>query len=158
MGLPWHSPLPFSIAQRNPRSVAWKRQHQQEQEQKGYTRWGFSSSCLGCRFSFSCNKTPLKEFFWTQHGQHVLNWEICWDAYNNKPTFHPFAVSYRPRINFKKYQEGFLPRFILVQWFTDWRVSLTYKRSIYYCSGLLREDKGCFMIFIWYMKISQSRL
>lgn len=38
----------------------------------GYTKWRFSSRCFGCRFSFSCNKTPLIEFFWTQHGQNVL--------------------------------------------------------------------------------------
>lgn len=37
-----------------------------------YTKWGFSSRCFGRRFSFSCNKTPLIEFFWTQHGQKML--------------------------------------------------------------------------------------
>lgn len=37
-----------------------------------YTKWGFSSRCFGRRFSFSCNKTPLSEFFWTHYGQKVL--------------------------------------------------------------------------------------
>lgn len=77
MIVPCFSSPSFGIAQRSPHlqyesTRTSKSQQQQQKKKKGYTRWGFSSSCLGCRFSFSCNKTPLMEFFWTQHGQNVL--------------------------------------------------------------------------------------